>query len=129
MKNAFLKAVAVVEGTVGTQPAAGPPKVDTRGWVKKYQKLYTLLLKSTDRKCILNDMAKELYHLEQQMKEAIRRSGMSCYQISKTTGVSEAQLSLFMNGKRSLTLKSASKIAEALKLELNPRGRKRGKNA
>jgi transcriptional regulator with XRE-family HTH domain len=94
--------------------------------LKNNENLYALLLKSTDRKCILNDMAKELYHLEQQMKEAIKRSGMSCYQISKTTGVSEAQLSLFMNGKRSLTLKSASKIAKVLKLELKPRGRKRG---
>jgi hypothetical protein len=69
-------------------------------------------------------MAKELYHLEQQMREAISGSGMSCYQISKTAGVSEGQLSLFMNEKRSLTLKSASKIAEVLKLELKPRGRK-----
>ncbi|MDH4201531.1 MAG: helix-turn-helix domain-containing protein [Phycisphaerae bacterium] len=71
-------------------------------------------------------MAKEQYHLEQQMREAIRRSGMSCYQISKAAGVSEAQLSLFMNGKRSLTLKSASKIAKVLNLELKPTGRKRG---
>ena len=74
----------------------------------------------------MNDMAKETYHLEQQMKEAIKRCGMSCYQISKAAGVSEAQLSLFMNGKRSLTLKSASKIATVLNLELKPTGRKRG---
>ena len=39
MKDAFLRAVAVAEGPVGTQSAAGSPKADMRGWVKKYQKI------------------------------------------------------------------------------------------
>jgi plasmid maintenance system antidote protein VapI len=48
-------------------------------------------------------------------------SKMSCYQISKLAGVTESQLSLFVNRKRTLTLSSAAKVAEVLGLELTPR--------
>ncbi|MHC5121837.1 MAG: helix-turn-helix domain-containing protein [Planctomycetota bacterium] len=67
--------------------------------------------------------------LETQLKEAIKASGMNQPQLAELSGVDQGQISRFIKGERSLTLKSASKIAEALKLELKPRGRKRGKNA
>jgi plasmid maintenance system antidote protein VapI len=56
--------------------------------------------------------------IEVQLHEAILSSGMSCYEIANRAGVTNSQLSLFVNGKRSLTLTSAAKIARALGLEL-----------
>ena len=58
--------------------------------------------------------------IEVQFREAIQGSGMSCYEIAKRAGVVSSQLSLFINGHRSLTLTSAAKIAGVLGLELRP---------
>ena len=56
--------------------------------------------------------------LENKLREAIINSKMSRYKISQLSEVSEAQLSLFVNGKRTLTLTSASKVAAALGMDL-----------
>ena len=56
--------------------------------------------------------------IEMQLREAIRSSGMTCYEIAKRAGVTNSQLSLFLSGQRSLTLTSAAKIARVLGLEL-----------
>ena len=64
--------------------------------------------------------------LETQLKEAIKASGMNQPQLAELSGVNQGQISRFVNDERTLTLESASKIAEVLKLELKPRGRKRG---
>jgi len=56
--------------------------------------------------------------IEKKLREAIIRSKMSRYRISQLSGVAEAQLSLFVNGKRTLTLTSAAKVAEVLGLDL-----------
>lgn len=58
--------------------------------------------------------------IEMQLREAILGSGMSCYEIAKRAGVTNSQLSLFINNQRSLTLTSAAKIARVLGLELQP---------
>jgi transcriptional regulator with XRE-family HTH domain len=58
--------------------------------------------------------------IERQLKQAIRDSGMSRYRIAKKSGLTESQLSYFVNGKRSLTLPAAAKLAKALGLELGP---------
>jgi len=58
--------------------------------------------------------------IEVQLREAIVGSEMSCYEIAKRTGMANSQLSLFINGHRSLTLTSAAKVARALGLELGP---------
>ena len=58
--------------------------------------------------------------IEVQLREAILGSGMSCYEIAKRAGVTNSQLSLFINHQRSLTLTSAAKIARVLGLELRP---------
>ena len=65
-------------------------------------------------------MTKRKFNIEEQLRKAIMDSTMSCYEISQLADVTESQLSLFVNQKRSLNLKSAAKIAEALKLELKP---------
>ena len=59
--------------------------------------------------------------IEQRLKRAVLESDMSRYQIAKISGVSEAQLSFFVNGKRTLTLPVAAKLAEVLGLELRPK--------
>jgi plasmid maintenance system antidote protein VapI len=56
--------------------------------------------------------------IEQKLRDAIIKSKMSRYRISQLSGVSEAQLSLFVNGKRTLTLPAAAKLAKVLGLEL-----------
>ena len=62
--------------------------------------------------------------IEAQLKLAIRKGGMSRYRLAKLSGVSQTALSLFVNGKRSLTLGSAAKLCKALGLELRPTGKK-----
>ncbi len=61
---------------------------------------------------------KKKVDFESQLKQALLKSGMSCYKISQLSGLSNAQLSYFVNGKRSLSLSAASKLAEALDFEL-----------
>jgi plasmid maintenance system antidote protein VapI len=58
--------------------------------------------------------------IEMQLREAILGSEMSRYEIAKRAGVAHSQMSLFINGQRSLTLTSAAKIARVLGLELRP---------
>jgi len=63
--------------------------------------------------------------MEKQLKKALINSSMSRYEIAKRSKLSEAQLSYFVNGKRSLTLPAAAKLAKVLGLELKPKKRKR----
>ena len=56
--------------------------------------------------------------IEQKLRDAIVNSKMSRYKISKLSGIGQAPLSLFVNGKRTLTLTSAAKVAEVLGLDL-----------
>lgn len=67
--------------------------------------------------------------IEQKLREAIVKSKMSRYRISQQSGVSEGQLSLFVNGKRTLTLPAAAKVARLLGLMLVQRKRKSRKKA
>lgn len=64
-------------------------------------------------------------NIEQKLREAILKSKMSRYKISQLSGVGEAQLSLFVNKKRTLTMTSAAKVAETLGFELAPKKTKR----
>jgi plasmid maintenance system antidote protein VapI len=63
--------------------------------------------------------------LEDQLKRAVLEAPVSRYRLARISGLSEAQLSYFVNGKRSLTLPAAARLAGALGLELRPK-RKRG---
>lgn len=58
--------------------------------------------------------------LTQTLKAAIKASGLSHYRIAKDAGVTPAMIDRFMSGERDLRLTTASKLAQALKLELKP---------
>ncbi len=70
-------------------------------------------------------MSKKKENLEQQIKEAIEASGLTCYEIAKRSGVPQPVLSRFVNDKRGINLSTASKLADAFGLELRPRQAKR----
>ena len=63
-------------------------------------------------------MARRAPDIEEQLREAILTSGLSRYRLSKLTGVSDGVLCNFVNGHRSLTLRTAAKLTKALGLEL-----------
>lgn len=75
----------------------------------------------------INDVAKKRKsNIEEKLRNAIINSEMSRYRISKLSGVGQAELSLFVNRKRTLTLPTAAKVADVLELDLMPikKGRK-----
>jgi len=63
------------------------------------------------------------------LRDAIRNSGQSLNQISKTTGVGSNQLSRFMRGERTLTLPVAEKLCDTLGLQLSKVRRQRAEPA
>jgi transcriptional regulator with XRE-family HTH domain len=67
----------------------------------------------------------EVTGLVEQLREAIRDSGKTLYQLSKDAGVGKDQLSRFMRGERTLTLPVAEKVCRALGLRLAPESRRR----
>jgi plasmid maintenance system antidote protein VapI len=70
-------------------------------------------------------MKKRRTHLEKQIRAAIKESGLTIYRLAKDSGVPQPVLSRFLNAKRGITLTTASKLAEALELELVPKKTKR----
>ena len=56
--------------------------------------------------------------VSQTLKDAIRDAGVSRYQISRGSGLSQSALSRFMSGERTLDLTSVDKLADYLGLEL-----------
>jgi len=56
--------------------------------------------------------------LEKELRKAIADSGYSGYRLAKESDVPQGVLSRFINGKRTITLATASKLAEILGLEL-----------
>ncbi len=56
--------------------------------------------------------------LEAIVKSAVEKSGLSLAELARQSGVSHPQLSRFMRGERTLTLTSATKLFEALGLEV-----------
>jgi len=63
--------------------------------------------------------------IQEQLRQAILRADVTRYRLAQLTGVAEAVLSRFVNGKRTLTLDTAAKLATALGLELRPLRRAR----
>ena len=56
--------------------------------------------------------------VSEQLRKAIQTSAMTQYAIAKKTGLSESQLSRFMNRKAELTLPAVDKLAYLLDLNL-----------
>jgi transcriptional regulator with XRE-family HTH domain len=62
-----------------------------------------------------------------QLRHILNKCGLSRYEIAKRSGVDEAALSRFVNGRRGLTTDTLDRLAEVLDLELvSRRRRKRG---
>lgn len=49
--------------------------------------------------------------LAEQLRDAIRASGLSTRDLARRSGVAQPVLSRFLSGQRDLTLRSASKVA------------------
>jgi len=56
--------------------------------------------------------------IEEQLRQAVLGAGMSRRTLAGIAGLDGAQLSYFVRGRRSLTLRSAAGIAQVLGLEL-----------
>lgn len=63
-------------------------------------------------------MKKRETYLEKQIRAAFKQSGLTIYRLAKDSGVSQPVVSRFVNGKRGITLATASKLVETLKLEV-----------
>jgi len=56
--------------------------------------------------------------IAEQLRQAILQADVSRYALSGISGVAQAVLSRFVNGKRTITLDTAAKLAAALGLRL-----------
>jgi hypothetical protein len=56
--------------------------------------------------------------LSEDLREAIRRSGKSVYQIAKAANVSQIVVSRFLSGERDIRMETADRLAEVLDLKL-----------
>ena len=63
--------------------------------------------------------------LETQLRDAIKKSGLSQSDLAQRSDVNQGQISRFLNGERTLTLESAGSIAKVLGLELKPARKKK----
>jgi len=70
--------------------------------------------------CIIRCVKKAEPNIEERLRQAILDSDMSRYRISQLSGVADSQLCFFVNGKRTMTLTSAAKVAKVLGLDLKP---------
>jgi hypothetical protein len=61
--------------------------------------------------------------LSEVLREAIRGSGKSVYQIAKAANVSQIVVSRFLSGERDIRMETADRLAEVLELGVSKRGR------
>ncbi len=61
---------------------------------------------------------KALGRLSQALRDALRASDKSMYQIAQTAGVSQIVVSRFVSGERDIRMATADRLAEALGLHL-----------
>lgn len=59
--------------------------------------------------------------ISDQVREAIKKSGKTRYEISKHTGVEQASLSRFHHKQRSISLEAVDRIGKYLGLEITPK--------
>ena len=70
-------------------------------------------------------MRKKARPLDEQIRKVIKEQGITGYRLAKNSGVSQSIIVRFLNGERNITLKTASKLTDALGLEL--KSKERGK--
>ena len=80
-------------------------------------------------KSILCVIIEFMRNIEEQLKQALEDSDMTRAEIVRKSKnqLSEAQLSYFVNNKRSLTLPAAAKLAKVLGLELVAKKKRKAK--
>ena len=83
------------------------------------------MLYKKKRSAIMAHMAKRRKNVSDQLRAIIASCGVSRYRISKDTGIAQTTLSLFMTGKRGLTMKAFDRLGEYLDLEVTMKGKKR----
>lgn len=66
-------------------------------------------------------MPKPAATLVDQLRAAIRDSGLTVYRLAKNSGVSQPVIDRFLTGERDIRLETAAKLATALNLELRSR--------
>jgi hypothetical protein len=59
--------------------------------------------------------------LSETLREAIRSSGKSVYQIAKAASVSQIVVSRFLSGERDIRMETADRLAEVLELKVGTR--------
>ena len=62
-------------------------------------------------------------NIEAQLRDAIQNSGITRYALAKLSGVTEGVLCQFVTNKRTVTMRTAAKLAVVLSLELRPTGK------
>ena len=72
-------------------------------------------------------MRRKKSNLENVLRKAMKNSGLSTHELSDISGVTQPVICRFINGTRSINIKSVSKLAEALDLELKPKSRRKGR--
>ena len=68
--------------------------------------------------------------MSDQVREAIKASGLTRYEIAKQSGVTEGALSRFMAGERDMTLRTLERIASLIGVRLTvsrPKCRRKGR--
>jgi len=60
--------------------------------------------------------------LSDHLRDALRDAGVSRYQVSKETGISQGQLSRFVHGESWLSEANLDRLVEFLDLEIRKRG-------
>ena len=85
------------------------------------------LLKGTPPTARIQAMTDAAPNIEQQLKDAIESSDLTRYRLAKETGLSEGLLSNFVNGRRTITMKTAARLAAYFDLELRSRRKRKGK--
>lgn len=52
------------------------------------------------------------------MRQKLRSSVMSCYEISRQSGIAQSQISRFLNGEGTITIDTAERLAAAMDFRL-----------
>jgi transcriptional regulator with XRE-family HTH domain len=62
--------------------------------------------------------------LSDEIRDAVRKSGWTCYRIAQVTGISQATLSRFMNGKTGISLEYLDRIGELIGIHVVVKSKK-----
>ena len=109
---------------------SGQPHYQTGSVRALYDKLSGLVAElPNDRQTLLVNELEEIMTMADELRQAINDSGITHYRLAQETGVTAGVISRFMAGERDLRLETASKLADALGLELKLKKGRRKKES